>query len=58
MDISHIVVVGLTGTTLALLALVEIRSRRNSAIEEHDASRGGAATLDQCPPESDSAQKT
>ena len=34
MDASHIVVGGLTGITLILLVWVEIRSRRNSAIQE------------------------
>ncbi len=33
MDVSHIVVIGLTAISLALLIWIEIRSRRNSAGE-------------------------
>ena len=42
MDASHIVVVALTGITLALLVWVEIRSRRNSAAEQQSHLQGGS----------------
>jgi hypothetical protein len=44
MDASHIVVAVLTGVSLALLAWVEIRSRRNSETQEYTMMPGASAT--------------
>lgn len=45
MDASHILVGGLTCISLALLVWMEIRSRRNSAIQEQTARRGGGGPV-------------